>query len=187
MISQDVFQQKLDTIFCRISIVSGIADDLIIFRFTEEEHDIAFTQVMETARRNNIGFNSERLQFKQQKVNLDGHTITEHGLLPAEDNLQAIKDIQPPRDAKELHTLLGMVTYLNRFSVKLSELAAPLRELIKKNVHFKWDAHHQESLERIKTELCKSQLISNYDRDSNTTTILQCDASTKGLVHGSDN
>uniref|UniRef100_A0A3P9IEN6 Reverse transcriptase/retrotransposon-derived protein RNase H-like domain-containing protein n=1 Tax=Oryzias latipes TaxID=8090 RepID=A0A3P9IEN6_ORYLA len=110
-----------------------------------------------------------------------GHTLTEEGLLPSEDKLQAIKDIQAPTSTKELQTLLGMVTYLNRFSTKLAELAAPLRELNKKNVHFRWEHHHQQALDDIKKELCTKQLISYYDPDPNTVTILQCDASTLGL------
>ena len=181
VISQDVFQQKLDSIFNSIPNVSGIADDLIVAGATEEEHDAAFTKLMETARKNNVGFNSSKLQFKQKKVNFYGYTITENGLVPAEDKLQAIKNIQTPQNAKELQTLLGMVNYLNRFSVKLAEITAPLRELLKKNIHFKWEAHHQAALDRIKEELCTSQVISYYDPDPNTETILQCDASTLGL------
>ena len=96
MISQDVFQQKLDSIFNSIPNVSGIADDLIVAGATEEEHDAAFTKLMETARKNNVRFNSSKLQFKHKKVNFYGHTITENGLVPAEDKLQAIKNIQTP-------------------------------------------------------------------------------------------
>ena len=81
--------------------MSGIADDLIVAGATEEEHDAAFTKLIETARKNNVGFNSSKLQFKQKKVNFYGHTITENGLVPAEDKLQAIKSIQtPPPECK---------------------------------------------------------------------------------------
>ena len=38
--------------------------------------------------------------------------------------------------------------------------------------------HHQEAFEEIKTELYKAQIIIYYDINPNTTTILQCDAST---------
>ena len=72
------------------------------------------------------------------------------------------------------------MNYLNRFSVKLAEITALLCELLKKNIHFKWEAHYQAALDRIKKELCTSQVISYYDPDPNTETILQCDASTLG-------
>ena len=74
-----------------------------------------------------------------------------------------------------------MVNYLSRFSVKIAEITAPLCELLKKNIHFKWEAYHQAVLYRIKKELCTSQVISYYDPDPNTETFLQCDASTLGL------
>ena len=56
---------------------------------------------------------------------------------------------------------MGRTAYLNRFSVKLSQMTAPLWELMKKNVYFLWQQQHQEALEEIKTELCKAQII-NY-------------------------
>ena len=96
MISQDVLQQKLDSIFNSILNVSGIADDLIVAGTTEEEHDVAFTKLIDIFRKNYIGFNS-KLQFKQKKVNFYDHTITENGLVLAQDKLQAIKTFKPPR------------------------------------------------------------------------------------------
>ena len=65
--------------------------------------------------------------------------------------------------------------------MKLAEITAPLCELLKKNIHFKWEEHHQAALDRIKKELCTSQVIIYFDPDPNTETILQCDASTLGL------
>ena len=44
-------------------------------------------------------------------------------------------------------------------------------------MQFSWEPHHQQALNKIKQELCTSQLISYYDPEPNTPTILQCDAS----------
>lgn len=181
IVSQDIFQRKLDQVYQGIPNVTGIADDLIIFGSTPQEHDKAFIQMMEASREGNIGLNSDKLQFKQNQVNFYGHKLTQQGIKPAEDKLQSIKDIQTPTNTMELHTILGMINYLNRFSVKLAELTAPMRELTKKNAHFKWKPHHQEALENIKQELCSAQLISYFDPDPSTETILQCDASSTGL------
>ena len=41
--------------------------------------------------------------------------------------LQSIKNIKVPANAAELYTILGMVHYLNKFSVKLAEYTIPLR------------------------------------------------------------
>uniref|UniRef100_A0A3P9M953 Reverse transcriptase/retrotransposon-derived protein RNase H-like domain-containing protein n=1 Tax=Oryzias latipes TaxID=8090 RepID=A0A3P9M953_ORYLA len=124
---------------------------------------------------------SKHQKKKTPRVRFFFFDASQDGLLPSEDKLQAIKDIQAPPNTKELQTLLGMVTYLKRFSAKLAKIVAPLRELIKKNVHFRWEPHHQQALDDIKKELCTKQLISCYDSDPNTVTLLQCDVRTLAL------
>ena len=89
--------------------------------------------------------------------------------------------MKAPSNLRELQTILGMVTYLNRFSTQLADLTSPLRELTKKHVHFSWEPHHQQALNKIKQELCSSKLITYYDPDPTTPTILQCDASQTGI------
>ena len=74
-----------------------------------------------------------------------------------------------------------MANYLNRFSVKLAEYTAPVRELTKKHVHFRWKPHHQAVLDRIKKELSSQRAISYYDPNPTTPTILKCNASQIGL------
>ena len=172
-IAQDIFQRRLDEILKDVPNAAGIADDI--------EHDQSFINMLETCRRNNVSLNSEKLQFKQEKVSFYGHTLTDQGLQPADDKLQAIKNMKVPDNAAELLTLLGMINYLNRFSVKLAEFTAPLRELTKKGVHYRWKPHHQTALDRIKNELDSTRILSYYDPNPTTTTILQCDASQVGL------
>lgn len=180
-VSQDIFQGKLDDIYKMIPNVTGIADDIIVFGSTEDEHDQAFVNMLEATRANNVILNSEKLQFKQQSVNLFGHKLTQDGTLPAADKLEALRNISAPSNTKELLFPLELITYLNRFSTKVAELTAPLRKLTKKNVHFRWEQHHQAALDRIKEELCSAPILSYYDPDPATTTILICDASQKGL------
>ena len=96
-------------------------------------------------------------------------------------NIDEIESSDNPANAAKLHTILGMVNYLDRFSVKLAEYTAPLRELTKKHVHFRWEPHHQAALDRINKELSSPRIISFYDPNPATPTILQCDASQIGL------
>ena len=119
--------------------------------------------------------------LKNYSVNFFGHTLTQDGILPAADKLEALRKISTPSNTKELLSLIGLISYLNRFSTKVAELTAHLRQLTKNNVHFRWEQHHQASLDRIKEELCSALILSYYDPDRETTTILQCDAGQKGL------
>ena len=181
VLSQDIFQRKLDEVYRDIPNVMGIADDIIVCGSSEQEHDKAFTEMLKATRKHNVSLNSEKLQFKQSQVDFYGHTLTEEGVQPAKEKLEAIRNIKAPSNIKELQTILGMVTYLNRYSSKLADLTSPLRELTKKYTHFRWEPHHQQALDRIKQELCSAKVISYYDPDPGTPTTLQCDASQTGV------
>ena len=73
------------------------------------------------------------------------------------------------------------MTYLDCFSTKLADLTSPLRELTKTHVHFSREPHHQHALDEYNQELCSSKLISYYDPDPTTPTVLHCDASQTGI------
>ena len=128
-VSQDIFQPKLDDIYNHIPNITGVADDIIVLGSTEEEHDQEFMNMLAATRANNVSLNSTKLQFKQDSVDFFGHTLTRDGICPAADKLKALKSISAPSNTKELLSLLGSITYLNRFSPKIAELTAPLHEL----------------------------------------------------------
>ena len=121
-LSQDVFQRKLDEVYKDIPNVMGIADDIMVCGSTESEHDQAFCKMLEANRKHNVSLNSEKLQFKQTQVDFFGHFLTENGIQPARGKLEVIRNTKTPSNLRELQTILGMVTYLNRFSTKLANI-----------------------------------------------------------------
>ena len=66
----DVFQHKLDQFFAHIKQVIIIADDIMIVgkKPNNSNHDKALSTLLETARRCNVQFNYEKLQYKKQEV-----------------------------------------------------------------------------------------------------------------------
>ena len=179
--SQDVFQPKLDECYAGIDNVTGIADDIIVSGKTIEEHDQAFKEMLDATRMNNISLNSSKMQFRQASVTFYGHEITDSGIKPTADKMEAIRNLKTPESLQELMSILGLATYLTRFSAKLASLTSPLRELNKKDAHFRWERRHQQALESIKAELCRSTALWFYDPDPATETTLQTDASLNGL------
>ena len=74
-----------------------------------------------------------------------------------------------------------MVGYLQRFAPNISSTAAPMRELVKKDVNFRWDEHvHGKALNDVKKALSEPPVLRYFD-DKEQETTLQCDASEKGL------
>ena len=61
VVSQDIFQSKLDSIFIGMEGVTGIADDMVIAGRDEMEHDRIFSAFMEKCMSNNLTPNSEKI------------------------------------------------------------------------------------------------------------------------------
>ena len=68
-VAGDVFQWKLDSIFLNLENVMIIADDIMVMGYQEDkqDHDKAFTHLLETAKKNNIKLNFNKIQYKQKK------------------------------------------------------------------------------------------------------------------------
>ena len=86
----------------------------------------------------------------------------------------------PPANCKkQVQSFIGMVNYLSKFFVCLSELAEPIRELSKGKVPFNWGPEHAESLKLVKKEIEAAPILAYYNPKKST--VLQTDASIKGF------
>ena len=98
---------------------------------------------------------------------------------PSQSKVSAIVECHlQPAKSKCSH-LIGMVNYLSKFSVRLSELAEPIRELSKDKVPFNWDLNTKQHSKQMKKEIVRAPILTYYNPKKET--ILQTDASIKGL------
>ena len=72
-----------------------------------------------------------------------------------------------------------MINYLTKFLLRLTKLSEPIRELIQEKMPFNWGPEYQESFAMLKKELVRAPFLAYYNPWKET--ILQTDASTKGL------
>ena len=180
-VAGDVFQQKLDEHFGHIKNLIVIADDIMVIgkQHNHKDHDLAFTTLLQTARKCNVKLNYDKLKFKCTEVNFYGETYTTDGCKPAQNKITAIVKMPPPSSKKEVQSFISMINYLTKFSLRITELAEPIRELVKEKVPFNWSPEHQESFTMLKKEIVRTAILAYYNpRKEN---VLQTDASTKGL------
>ena len=129
IVAQDVFQCKLDAVFLSVPGVTGIADDMIIFRKTDQEHNGNLLNFLEVCRKNNLTLNPEKMQFRLPKVSFFGHTWSDKGLSVDPKKIEAVKRMEIPQDVETMRSFLGLINYLNHFSPRLAKLSDPLREI----------------------------------------------------------
>ena len=157
-VTGDVFQQKLDECFGHTKNLIVIADNVKVIwkNDNHKDHNLAFTTLLQTARRCNIKLNYDKLKFKGTEVNLYGKTYTTDGCKHAQNKITAIIKMPPPGSKKEVQSFIGMVNYLTKFLLRLTKLSEPIRELIKEKVPFNWGPEHQESFNMLKNRISKS-------------------------------
>ena len=64
IVAQDVFQRKLDVVFLDVPGVTEIADDLIIYRKDDLEHDGNLLDFLKMFRKNKLTLKAEKMQFR---------------------------------------------------------------------------------------------------------------------------
>ena len=182
MVAGDLFQCKLDECLGKIEQVIIIADDIIIVGYKpyHSNHDQALTNLLQAAQECNVKLNYDKLQNKQNEVEFFAETYTTSNHKQSKDKVTSITSMPSPTNKKQVQAFIGMINYLAKFSLRLSELAEPIRELAKEKVPFNWGPEHQEAFIGLKKEIASAPVLAYYNPRKQTT--LQMDASLRG--HG---
>ncbi|KAK2710450.1 hypothetical protein QYM36_011843 [Artemia franciscana] len=105
--AQDEFQRRIEEALQGLDGFAVIIDDLLVFGSTLEEHDKRLVAVLERARAKGIKFNKAKCSFCVTSVTYFGHVISEQGMQPDPDKLEAINNMPTPSNSEELATLLA--------------------------------------------------------------------------------
>ena len=138
-------------------------DDILIAANSKEEHDLILPKAMLRAKECGLKFNKDKSQFKVSQVKYLGHVFSKKGIEIDPDRIRAILTIKDPKSKEELQRILGTINYVRSFIPNVSELIAPLRELLKVDIHFQWFEHHSKVLQLIKETLTKEPVFVNFD------------------------
>lgn len=179
----ELFQRVFGDIFSRIDGLEIIMDDCLIACDTLDEHNRVLRQTLEACRENNITLSLKKLQLCTESVQYAGHKFTHKGLELDNERIRAITEMPEPQNIAQVHTLLGMVTYVCKFMKNLSSVTEPLRSLIKEsNQHgFKWhfDQIHTETFKTLKKMMSSAPVLKFYNLQDPV--VISCDASQSGL------
>ena len=169
IVSKDMFQRKLDAIFLSVSGVTGIADDMIIYGRTDQEHDKHLINFLEVCRKNTLTLNSDKMQFRLPQVSFFGHQWSARGLSQDPKKIAAVKRMKLAQDVETMRSFLGLVNYLNRFSPHLTELSEPLRQICRQDVEFELTESVHVAFSLTKEEISKNVTLPYFHPKSATT------------------
>ena len=77
-VAGDVFQRVLDECFGKLKQVIIITDDIMVVGSMSDHsnHNQAFTDLIQTSQKCNVNLNYDKLQYKQNEVDVFGETYT---------------------------------------------------------------------------------------------------------------
>ena len=173
-----IFQRIMDGLLADIPKAVSRLDDILIAGTDYQDHLNTLSQVLERLLKYGLKLNKTKCVFLQSSVVYLGHLIDSAGLHPTLDKLAAVRDAPPPKDAVALKSFLGLIMFYSRFMPHHSTVLAPLNNLLKKNVSWKWTKTEQTAFTAAKSLLLNSRTLVHYDET--LPLVLSCDASSYG-------
>uniref|UniRef100_A0A8R1I4V9 RNA-directed DNA polymerase n=1 Tax=Caenorhabditis japonica TaxID=281687 RepID=A0A8R1I4V9_CAEJA len=148
------FQRALRTVLAGLEKdVLVYIDDVLIFSKTFECHVATLKKVLTRFRAYNLKASPAKCEFVKKSITFLGHEINEASYSPNEANLNTIKQLAIPKDAKGVLRFLGMAGFFRKFISNFSNIAEPLTRLNKKDVPFEWTSQQQEAFDTLKNLL----------------------------------
>ena len=173
------FSRLMDHVMCGLEGVLTYIDDVLIHSRNHDEHlhdlELAFQRI----RKYGLKLSPAKCQFAAKEVAYLGYTLTEQGVKPGYEKLEAVKNFPVPKTIKNIREFCGLCNYFSHMMPNYVQLAGQLTELTKKNSGWKegeLPERAKEAFERLKDTLCKQPVVAfpRGDRDF----ILSTDAAT---------
>ncbi|XP_063384581.1 uncharacterized protein K02A2.6-like isoform X1 [Cydia fagiglandana] len=175
----EVMQRINTAIFSDIQGVNVYYDDIIVAGDSLADHDKILSEVIDRARKFNVKFNPNKVQYRSDFVKYVGLLVSKSGIKPDPEHVKAIVDLNEPKNVKELQKFLGMCNYLSKFIPQYSKTTETLRDLLKKDVLWDWGTAQSQAFEEIKMKISKAPTLDILKRDGLVT--LQTDSSKSGM------
>ena len=93
---------------------------------------------------------------------------------PDPKKTESILKMQFPPDKETMHSFLGLVNFLNRYTPRLAELCSPLRKLILKDSHYSPGDPEHAAFDAIKAEFKKKIILPYFDRNKGNYSTDRC-------------
>uniref|UniRef100_A0A0G4FPU1 Reverse transcriptase domain-containing protein n=1 Tax=Chromera velia CCMP2878 TaxID=1169474 RepID=A0A0G4FPU1_9ALVE len=143
-------------------------DDLIVFSKDFDSHLEDLRTLLDRVQKCGLKLKVEKAQFALLEVKYLGFLLSADGVRPDLVKLEALRNMEPPRDRAEVRSFLGLVGWYRQFIERFSEIAFPLSTLLKtaereekKQSPFRWTEEAQAIFNTLRNRLCGAPCLAH--------------------------
>jgi hypothetical protein len=109
-ISADVFQSKIYDLLGDLEGVKAYIDNILcIGKGSFDNHLEQLREILLQCKKAGLKLNAEKCRFGVTEIKYLGYIISTDGIKPDAKKVQGILDLEKPKNAKEMKSLIGMV------------------------------------------------------------------------------
>jgi hypothetical protein len=124
-------------------------DDILVHGKDRAEHDKRLRAVLQRLSDHHATVNADKTVLGADVVDFDGLRFSANGVSPIDSHIAALRDMQPPSNAKMLRSWLGATGYYMRFVPHYADLVEPLRQLLHKDAAWVWSRECQVAFDNV--------------------------------------
>jgi hypothetical protein len=139
--------------------VDAYVDDIVVKTRKADDLVSDLRVAFDCLQANGVKLNLEKCVFGVPRGMLLGYIVSQQGIEPNPEKVEALERMGPIRDLKGVQKVLGCLAALSYFISRLGEKGLPLYRLLKKHEHFSWTAEAQDALDKLKTMLAHAPIL----------------------------
>ena len=128
-------------------------DDIVIFSKSFEDHLIHIELILKAIQDAKITLSPGKCHFGYQSLMLLGQKVSRLGLSTHKEKVDAIVQLDNPRNVHDLQIFLGMMVYFSSYIPFYAWIVHPLFQLLKRGNKWRWEKEEQNAY-----DLCKQVL-----------------------------
>ena len=154
-------------------------DDIVVFSETYEQHLLDLRAVLQRLREASLKLKLSKCRFFVKEIHYLGHVVSEQGISPDPQKIAAVKNMNEPRNRKELRSFLGLCSYYRKFIGNFAALCELLYALTHEDVKFVWLDIHRTTFNILKIKLSNPPILCHPNFEYPF--VIQTDASEYGI------